>query len=530
MKVQQLFSGQDFPDMKIPHAIKKSLYSSDQLLKQLSKEESQMLSYWNLYQESLHALAHDPLNNGNAFHDLLPRITQVIANGNLNEGYQGAFVSLEKRMTSLLEEIHFREIAAQDQGTEASRELALILAHLRLQFRNLEAQWDSLKRVPSSNLVQNFETMLELYQKIKELKQILLTEIPPEEIDEINEFIAHREELLCRLVKAVYREATMLEFYNALDAGDDDMIQDAFSRITDKPLFLMHLASVMKQKSLPTRLLSVEALSDWPGTGDQKKEAVKKALFMTSTNDPGEILKKARGLELQLEKAMGRPLHLSAPPALKGEQTNPVLRPLQDAMQTLQSALMQLEDKKVPNAFRWLLAAEELKEKGIAERPFYYLLQIHKIESPSLVTNEQDYGVKAFRGERGFSATDAERVRAVQRALVEISLDGLSEGVKADQEGIAEHFLGLLDKIQLCGADRPKEIEHVVHAIFGTVYRLHEQIRATNPSLVDPTDRQFAGDFGKKVFTTPVQGIDREIKLKAIEEVRSQLFACWIRV
>jgi hypothetical protein len=169
---------------------------------------------------------------------------------------------------------------------------------------------------------------------------------------------------------------------------------------------------------------------------------------------------------------------------------------------------------------------------GIQTRPSFHLWNIHENEDKSRVKKDLDYGGKAFIGtEEGFGATEIQRIRALKRTIVEVSLAGLERAVyNCDDNGIS-HFLNILENIEYHEKDFPEEQKNYAHWLFGEYYNLHRAAWQQNTGwgLDDPHDQKYKSDFGRNGFKAAISGsgLSKEIQTEAIFNVCQQLKAAW---
>lgn len=164
------------------------------------------------------------------------------------------------------------------------------------------------------------------------------------------------------------------------------------------------------------------------------------------------------------------------------------------------------------------------QETRIGQRPCFHLYFIHKNESPQLLKDDMQYGTHAYSGI--YSAINQERLRATQRAIVELALAGMEDAINFEDNSNIVRFLRDLEEIKLDVKDRAGSQENAAFNLFGAFYREHVKARQSNSSLVDPHAREFEGDFGRRGFRVK-PGIDSAVLLAAITQVRADLKAVW---
>jgi hypothetical protein len=185
------------------------------------------------------------------------------------------------------------------------------------------------------------------------------------------------------------------------------------------------------------------------------------------------------------------------------------------------AALQILDSKGLTCAFKM----SGLNLRAVSDRPFFHIYFIHKNETPEKLKDDGQYGNKAFAGV--YPATNQERLRTVQRTIVEFALENLEDAINFDDGATVIQLLEILEGVKLDAKDRADEQENVAHNLFGAFYHLHVAARSSNPSLIDPQHSQFHGDFGRGAFRIAMNGIDPAIKIAAINQVRDRLKAVW---
>jgi hypothetical protein len=188
-----------------------------------------------------------------------------------------------------------------------------------------------------------------------------------------------------------------------------------------------------------------------------------------------------------------------------------------DAVEQASGILKALYQKKST----WIFAMNDTQPMLIVSRVFFHLYHIHRVENPSLLRNDADYGFKAFIAFNGFTATNSERIRALQRTVVELALSGLEEGVNAEDTASISLLLKVLEEF-----NSPNEV-NIAHALFGSLHRLHTESRKSNSTLIDPNQPRFNGDFGRNAFPVFINGLEKTTKLQSIAAVRDSLKSAW---
>jgi hypothetical protein len=351
-------------------------------------------------------------------------------------------------------------------------------------------------------------------------------------------------------------------------------IEEAYAKLSsDERVQLFNsLSEVLKQagksKGLPNGLRG-QAFRIWPGSLDEKKKAVEKMLVpSTTTSAPGAVVKKANEMKRRLNEAMNlrpapasmprssvqttdphssdREIDMSAIAALTGlhfEDANrgqddiqpniavlhslleilTHLRPSADHLELQEACqlLFMLDSKGIKEVFKM----SDPSPRPIADRPYYHMYHIHRNETPESLREDTQYGNHAFSGVH--PASNSERLRSIQRTIVELSLQNLEDAINFDDGATAVQLLQILEGVKVDAKDRAEGQENVAYNLFGAFYHLHVDARRHNPALIDPNDAQFKGDFGREGFRKSMPGIEPGIKLAAITQVHNALKAVW---
>ena len=227
------------------------------------------------------------------------------------------------------------------------------------------------------------------------------------------------------------------------------------------------------------------------------------------------------------------------PPVVSCEDKNK--EPLQGTVIELQKAISLLKEERpqaVESASAILKSLHQKKSSCIfaisgmepmltVSRIFFHLYNIHAIESPNLLKDDKDYGFKAFLGTYpGFTATNTQRCRALQRTLVELVLADLEKSVNFEDVESTKTFLKILEGTQLQNHDSINGV-NIAHLLFGSLYQLHTEARKSDPTLIDPNHAQFNGDFGRNAFQTLINELEKKLKLQTIIKVHNDLKTLW---
>jgi len=204
-----------------------------------------------------------------------------------------------------------------------------------------------------------------------------------------------------------------------------------------------------------------------------------------------------------------------------------------DAIQELRNLLLLFQNSSSGEHKDHLLALESKKVKlpiignpsvDVAGRIYFHLYFIHKEKSQGKLPKDLDYGKNAMRGI--YPTTHDERIRAIARAIVEFTLPQLEDAVNANQFEDVRVALSALEELKMSPNDMPKEQPNLAHALFGKMYNKHAEARKNKPTLVDPRDWKFRGDFGRKAFSMS-DGIDVGDKIAVIRDLLQELKKVW---
>jgi len=189
----------------------------------------------------------------------------------------------------------------------------------------------------------------------------------------------------------------------------------------------------------------------------------------------------------------------------------------------LQQALFQLtliESRGETAAFR-ITAGQAAP---VIDRIHFHLYLIHRDERGQLPPDMR-YGSNAMAGV--YPTTNTERQRAILRTIAELALENLDIAINfMDGPGIVA-MLELLERLRMDRRDLPEGQHNIAHNLFGQMYHLHVAARQTTPSLIDPHDARFQGDFGRMGFLATDAGIDPAVKLRAVDAMLQALKAAW---
>ncbi|MGC2595130.1 MAG: hypothetical protein WA347_02480, partial [Rhabdochlamydiaceae bacterium] len=338
------------------------------------------------------------------------------------------------------------------------------------------------------------------------------------------------EQLLQRAQEAL--KNLHMQMQKALTASDIDQtpffphIHEAYQKIThgEKVKIFDALNAILKEQrmtnDLPDRLRKM-SINQWPGSLQQKKGAVERVLLTTIAQVT--VVKEGHEIKQRLNEAknlqprsifptfdMNRGFYriLAAIHSLQFLfflfQENAGDRELREA-----SNLLQRLDSEARLA---IFQMSDEKHRSIAERPRFHLYFIHKNKTRCV-----------------YAITNEERLRSVQRTIVELALGALELPIYLGDDQTVKNLIDLLEdeRMKLNTEDRVNGQYFVAYNLFYAFYNLQISARAHHSFLIDPHDPQFEGAFGRVGFIKSMAGIDPAIKIMAIKQVRDELKAAW---
>ncbi len=167
---------------------------------------------------------------------------------------------------------------------------------------------------------------------------------------------------------------------------------------------------------------------------------------------------------------------------------------------------------------------------GNLDRVYFHLYHIQDKETPEKIDrNDRAWGGTAFQTE-AFS-TPEQKLRAVQRVRIEQLLISLVLLIHGGEQA-TPNFIEALDEVEqlnLHPSDLPSGQTNAAHALYGKLYQVYAKAREEDPSLVDPKDEMFKGDFGRHAFCGDFGIPNFEIiTIKALQELADDLQAAWL--
>ena len=170
-------------------------------------------------------------------------------------------------------------------------------------------------------------------------------------------------------------------------------------------------------------------------------------------------------------------------------------------------------------------------EQPITTRLYFHLYYIHRNANKHIPPNENDYGRKAFNEEEIFSALPSEKIRAVQRTIAEVALEGIRQACLKKNPLDIRYFLDQLEKNVIDLQDRLKSDQaNFAHTLFGLLWDTYNPCYERDKAhLCNPRDAAFRGDFGRFAFRDEAgaQLINNDYKLQALTILIMKLKTSW---
>lgn len=170
-------------------------------------------------------------------------------------------------------------------------------------------------------------------------------------------------------------------------------------------------------------------------------------------------------------------------------------------------------------------------EQPIITRLYFHLYFIHRNANKHIPPNENDYGRKAFNEEEIYSALPSEKIRAVQRTIAEVALEGIRQACLKKNPLDIRYFLDQLERNVLDLQDRLKSDQaNFAHTLFGLLWDTYNPCYERDKArLCNPRDAAFRGDFGRVAFRDEAgaQLINNDYKLQALTILIMKLKTSW---
>ena len=167
----------------------------------------------------------------------------------------------------------------------------------------------------------------------------------------------------------------------------------------------------------------------------------------------------------------------------------------------------------------------EGKKENILNRIYYHLYHIHKnegIEIRGIEKSDFKYGEKIFA--LNSTLVQAEKLRAVQRVVIELLLSELKLAIQEDAMAIALDNIRELEQVEHDTKDLLDE-QKVAHMLFAAQYKYCEE---NDPKKYDCNAPEWGYEFGRVAFVADNgQVVSKEVKLEVLEKVITSLKQKW---
>lgn len=139
--------------------------------------------------------------------------------------------------------------------------------------------------------------------------------------------------------------------------------------------------------------------------------------------------------------------------------------------------------------------------QGVADPIYNHLYFIHKKESPEKITGDPKHGTHAFFAREGLNATNEERVRAVQRGMVQFAVLSIHLGLVTNNKELIKNGLDILetnsmklherDTLPFLGGN-----SNIAHYLHGKFYDACKEAHKQGTCLVHPDEYPKLGRHG----------------------------------
>lgn len=339
------------------------------------------------------------------------------------------------------------------------------------------------------------------------------------------------------------------ELRAAFDSDQPDVeaysksVKAAFEKLSreQKKTLLAKIAEIMKKPALANNvmILDLDFLS-WFGTPANKRAAL--ALLAPPPAAISTTPTPAAAASIPVTSVLPSST-LSPPPAPPVNQPALVHSGLKTALRELFRVVPLINTGKPSDlkpalgiistltSLKCAFTLSGAQEQSIVSRLYFHLYFIHKNANRYIPPNEYDYGRKAFNEEDIFSALHGEKIRAVQRTIAEVSLEGIRQACLREHPLDIRYFLDQLEKNILDMQDRLMSSQaNIAHSLFGilwdTYYPCYERDKV---HLCNPRDAAFRGDFGRVAFRDEAGSllINKDFKLQALTALITKLKSAW---
>jgi hypothetical protein len=124
--------------------------------------------------------------------------------------------------------------------------------------------------------------------------------------------------------------------------------------------------------------------------------------------------------------------------------------------------------------------------------------------------------------------SNCERRRAIQRAIIELTLEGLDEIVNGTFTNTIQETLEILEKTPMDAKDLPNNGNNPAQILFNEMFNLHYAARKHNSALISLSDSKFNSEFGKHAFLySNPEEVNPSTKTQAIQATREALKKAW---
>jgi len=163
--------------------------------------------------------------------------------------------------------------------------------------------------------------------------------------------------------------------------------------------------------------------------------------------------------------------------------------------------------------------------ENVVDRISFHLYYIHRKERHWLVHHDDpNYGYNAMIGV--CEASNSERHRAILRTIAELALQKLEDAVTSNRIEEIVQTLKIIEELKMNMMDMPLQQTNLAHLLFHQMYNRQVEARKTNSSLINPQDKRFNREFGRKAFPS-TEGMDPAVKIAAVNAVRLILKQVW---
>jgi hypothetical protein len=174
---------------------------------------------------------------------------------------------------------------------------------------------------------------------------------------------------------------------------------------------------------------------------------------------------------------------------------------------------------------------DTLDKLGISE-PYKHLYFMHLNTHNNTKPDDPDYGKNAMMGQ-WTDLTNHERLRAIQRTIVVLALDGLEKlagDVQQNTKSAIQETINILETMAMDSKDLPLNRKNMTHVLFENLFKLQHAIQhnSTLSTLADPLDRIFESEFGRYALLQPADKVPPKVKADAIINLRNTLEIVWM--